>query len=93
MIGDPALAFDPLSSQGILTALYGGLCAAGAIGAELAGMPGRVAAFAEELDRVRATYRRNRQRIYAEERRWADLDFWRRRARPRNPPEANQELR
>ncbi|MFL6203100.1 MAG: NAD(P)/FAD-dependent oxidoreductase [Thermoanaerobaculia bacterium] len=78
-VGDAALAFDPLSSQGILTALYGGLRAAGAIHAELAGMPGRVAGFVEELDQVHAAYRHNRQRIYAEERRWEDRELWRRR--------------
>jgi flavin-dependent dehydrogenase len=79
-IGDAALAFDPLSSQGILTALYGGLRAARAIGAELAGTPGSMASFSEELHHVHTAYRRNRRHIYAEEQRWAERDFWRRRA-------------
>ncbi len=79
-IGDAALAFDPLSSQGILTALYSGLRAAAAIDAELNGAPGSVARLTEELENVRAAYRRNRKAIYAEEQRWAERDFWRRRA-------------
>jgi flavin-dependent dehydrogenase len=79
-IGDAALAFDPLSSQGILTALYGGLRAAGAIDSELSGKPGSVAGFTAELDRVQTAYRSNRRRIYAEEQRWAERDFWRRRS-------------
>jgi flavin-dependent dehydrogenase len=78
-IGDAALAFDPLSSQGILTALYGGLKAAQAIDAELAGERGSVAGFTRDLHRVHAAYQRNRLRIYAAERRWAERDFWRRR--------------
>jgi len=79
-IGDAAIAFDPLSSQGIFTALYSGLRAAGAIDAELSGRPGSVAGFTAELDRVQEAYRSNRRRIYAEEQRWAERDFWRRRS-------------
>ncbi|HSS49840.1 MAG TPA: NAD(P)/FAD-dependent oxidoreductase [Thermoanaerobaculia bacterium] len=78
-IGDAALAFDPLSSQGILTALYGGLRAARSIESELAGTRGSVKGFSEDLHRVHEAYRRNRLAIYAEEKRWAERDFWRRR--------------
>src|SRR6185369_2898300 len=78
-IGDAALAFDPLSSQGILTALYGGVRAAGALDAEIQGEHGSVARVSEELDNVQAAYRRNRSQIYAEEQRWPGREFWRRR--------------
>jgi flavin-dependent dehydrogenase len=78
-IGDAALAFDPLSSQGILTALYAGLQAARAIDTELAGTRGSVEGFSEDLRHVHAAYQRNRYRIYAEEQRWVERDFWRRR--------------
>jgi flavin-dependent dehydrogenase len=78
-VGDAAVAFDPLSSQGILTALYGGLRAGEAIDAELKGEAGRVAQASMDLWRVYETYLRNRRRVYEEERRWSDHAFWRRR--------------
>jgi flavin-dependent dehydrogenase len=37
--GDAALAFDPLSSQGILSALYGGMLASRTVLRELSGIP------------------------------------------------------
>jgi flavin-dependent dehydrogenase len=71
--GDAAQSFDPLSSQGILTALFGGLAAAEAV------LSGDVDAYAARLDTVRATYQRNRLLYYATEDRWPDAPFWRRR--------------
>jgi len=50
-----------------------------AIDAELTGTRGSVEGFSEDLGRVHAAYQRNRLRIYAEEQRWAERDFWRRR--------------
>ena len=40
-VGDAAISFDPLSSQGILTALFTGLRAGQAVDRALAGRPGR----------------------------------------------------
>lgn len=78
-VGDAALAFDPLSSQGMLTALYGGLRTADAIAAELQGAHGSVAHFGKDFDDIQAAYRRHRRDFYAEERRWPEREFWRRR--------------
>lgn len=81
--GDAAIAFDPLSSQGILTALYTGLRGAEALSAWLAGGAAapldayvrRVAAVAAAYDAARAGY-------YSLERRWPGEPFWARRHGP-----------
>jgi len=77
--GDSALAFDPLSSQGILTALYTGLRAGQALHAHLGGDAGALAAYAERLEEIHRAYEENRAVFYGYEARWADLPFWRRR--------------
>jgi len=78
-VGDAALSFDPLSSQGILTALYTGLRGAGAVLAALEGDAGALPAYASRLGEVRDAYRRHRAAAYAAERRWPDAPFWARR--------------
>ncbi len=80
-VGDAALALDPLSSQGIFTALYGGVRVAAALCQELAGDRGAVVSFKEDIDRVYMAYSRNRNRIYAQEQRWPGSEYWRRRHR------------
>ncbi|WP_327674035.1 FAD-dependent monooxygenase [Kitasatospora sp. NBC_00458] len=86
--GDAALAFDPLSSQGILTALHTGARAGRAVAACLAA-PGRtVAALADYtafLDGIAAAYAGNHALSYRQEQRWPDHPFWRRRHTPRPP--------
>lgn len=79
--GDAALAFDPLSSQGILTALHTGAGAGHTVALSLAGA-GRAAALAAYtafLDGIEAAYRRHHALSYHQERRWADHPFWKRR--------------
>jgi hypothetical protein len=70
---------DPLSSQGILKALRGGVFAAYASSDRLAGDRQAFARYAHfvaaEHDRERAA----RAAVYARERRWAAAPFWRRR--------------
>jgi flavin-dependent dehydrogenase len=78
-VGDAAAAFDPLSSHGIGSALAGGEWAARAVAATLAGDD---TAFAAYNERVFASYTRylwTRQAYYADEQRWPDSPFWRRR--------------
>lgn len=78
-VGDAAAAFDPLSSQGIFTALYGGLKASWALDAALEGdaeAPGRYAA---DLGRVLASYNVRRRAVYGAETRFAERLFWSRR--------------
>lgn len=75
--GDAAVAFDPLSSQGIVTALVmgreAGRVAAGEVTAEE--YEEQYAAVLEEHLALRGAY-------YGLERRWEDADFWRRRPYP-----------
>lgn len=80
-VGDAAIAFDPLSSQGIATALYTGLVGAEALDAALAGDPRALPSYAARVDSVAAAYERNLRHAYAAETRWPDRPFWSRRHR------------
>jgi flavin-dependent dehydrogenase len=71
--GDAAATFDPISSQGIVTAMQCGRNAALAI------LDGNVAGHAATVDATFERYDRTRAFVYAQERRWADAPFWRRR--------------
>ncbi len=77
--GDAAVAFDPLSSQGILTALYGGLSAGQAVDARLSGEATALAEYAGKVREARAAYLRGHRIVHAQETRWADRPFWSRR--------------
>jgi flavin-dependent dehydrogenase len=78
--GDAAVACDPLSSQGIVTALYTGLAAGRAIGAWLGGDGGAaLRAYARRAATIAASYERNRRQAYAFEPRWSGSPFWARR--------------
>ncbi|NUK51099.1 NAD(P)/FAD-dependent oxidoreductase [Streptomyces lunaelactis] len=81
-IGDAAAAFDPISSQGILTALYTGMTAARAIHARLEGDDRALTSYATNVAALLAAYQRNRHSVYALERRWAERPFWQRRLTP-----------
>jgi flavin-dependent dehydrogenase len=77
--GDAAAAFDPLSSHGLTTALWGGRHAALAAAACLAGDPEPVARYAATLRDAMSAFLRQRGSVYAHERRWPDRPFWQRR--------------
>lgn len=82
--GDAALAFDPLSSQGILTALHTGARAGRTVAACLADAGRTAAALADYkafLDGVAAAYHRNHAYAYDMEWRWPLSPFWQRRRR------------
>ncbi|MDZ4800179.1 MAG: tryptophan 7-halogenase [Bryobacteraceae bacterium] len=83
--GDAATAFDPLSSQGIISAISAGLDAAGTAAAWLAGDTKAPQAYAAVARRKYAEYLAHRQIYYGIERRWPDSRFWNAR---RVPPEA-----
>ncbi|GCE00249.1 tryptophan 7-halogenase [Embleya hyalina] len=85
-VGDAAAAFDPLSSQGILTALYTGLTAAEALDASLSGHPNALAVYRDRITSVLSAYHRNHHDAYTAERRWPDHPFWRRRHARTTPP-------
>ncbi|MGX4695563.1 NAD(P)/FAD-dependent oxidoreductase [Streptomyces sp. JNUCC 63] len=77
--GDAAVAFDPLSSQGILTALYAGLHAGQAVDAHLHGTPGTLDDYAAKVTTARTAYRLAHRATHARETRWTDHPFWSRR--------------
>ncbi|KJK55582.1 oxidoreductase [Saccharothrix sp. ST-888] len=78
-VGDAATAFDPISSQGILTALYTGMAGARALNRHLAGDDGALSSYRTDVAALLAAYRRNHLAVYALEQRWYDHPFWQRR--------------
>ncbi|WP_179136722.1 NAD(P)/FAD-dependent oxidoreductase [Candidatus Entotheonella palauensis] len=74
--GDSAMAFDPLSSQGILTALYAGLKAGSALHMALDGQAQAVTNYCGQMEAVYEAYTRQRLAAYHHERRWAWQPFW-----------------
>ena len=77
--GDAAAAYDPLSSHGIGSALAGGASAARAVVATLGGDVTAFLAYRERLLADYARYLWARSAYYADERRWPDRPFWKRR--------------
>ncbi len=77
--GDAACSFDPLSSQGLLNALFTGLAVAEAADRHLSGEDDAVAEYEQTLNQIVEIYRQNLSHWYAAEARWSDQPFWRRR--------------
>ena len=77
--GDAALSFDPLSSQGLLNALFTGLAGAEAADSHLRGDAAALGRYSEAIAGIGAVYRRHLLLWYGMERRWPDAPFWRRR--------------
>ena len=77
--GDAAMAFDPLSSQGVYKALESGIRAARAIREHLEGDTGALRSCAREMDESFDQYQVMRNKYYSMERRWPRSTFWRRR--------------
>ena len=71
--GDAAASFDPISSQGIMTAMQFGQKAAEAV------LHGNNVGYAAAVDACYERYAGTRASVYAQERRWADAPFWARR--------------
>jgi flavin-dependent dehydrogenase len=78
-VGDAACSFDPLSSQGLLHALYTGLAAAEATDRHLSGASDALPDYVETLNQVYAAYQQQLFHWYGAERRWSDKPFWQRR--------------
>ena len=78
-VGDAAISFDPLSSQGVLTALFTGFRAGMAVNRALAGDPAAIDEYGRLVGQIVLAYRRHREACYAAEWRWQDYPFWRRR--------------
>lgn len=78
-VGDAAVSFDPLSSQGLLTALYLGVQAGAALATHLDGVASTLNSYAAQVDAVYTVYEQRRLEYYGYEQRWAERPFWRRR--------------
>lgn len=78
-VGDAALAFDPLMSDGLRKALASGVAAAQVIDRLRAGDATARAAYRRHMERQYARYWAERSAFYDLERRWSDAPFWRRR--------------
>lgn len=76
-VGDAALAFDPLSSQGIFNALYTALRGAQAVVAHHRGDQLGAQAYSGQLHQVREHYLRRVQYYYQAQTRWPQAHFWR----------------
>ncbi|MEM6457226.1 MAG: hypothetical protein AAF772_19210, partial [Acidobacteriota bacterium] len=77
--GDAAVSYDPLSSHGIASALGAGYYAGCAARDHLLGRSEAFDAYRAVMQQAYATYLDLRQRAYADEQRWPDAPFWRRR--------------
>lgn len=75
-VGDAALTFDPLSSQGIFNALYTGMRGGQAVQRALEGQDTARDAYIATLHNVRRAYLRQLRYYYAGESRWPDEVFW-----------------
>lgn len=81
-VGDAAMAFDPLSSAGVMKALTSGQAAARALLAAEAGDTLALSKYSEGLATEFLTYMETRLQYYRLERRWPNSPFWKRRHQP-----------
>lgn len=77
--GDAALSFDPLSSQGMLNALYTGMKSGEAVHAALDEEWGLMDAYSARIEEIRAAYLCHYEQFYQSECRWPNHTFWSRR--------------
>ena len=78
-VGDAAMAFDPLSSQGVCAALESGRHGGLAADRRLTGDTGAVDAYATTMETTFRDYLRLRAYYYGREDRWPASPFWQRR--------------
>jgi flavin-dependent dehydrogenase len=86
-IGDAAMSFDPLSSQGMFNAMAGAMQLANLItdsGPEFLTDPNKMAqvqnVYQQQLDSIWQHYLRHKNIFYSQEQRWSNSPFWLRRA-------------
>jgi flavin-dependent dehydrogenase len=78
-IGDAAMAFDPLSSQGVFKAVESGLRAARAIHDNFSDRSRALAEYERAVHEDFNQYLHTREFYYSQEERWSKSIFWRRR--------------
>jgi len=77
--GDAALAFDPLSGQGVLKSIETGTRCAAAIVGYLAGDPGAFKSYDSWVQETYETYLSVRRHFYGAVPHWPNSQFWKRR--------------
>ena len=76
-VGDAAVSFDPLSSQGIYNAIYTGLRGAEAVNAVLNNNDrSLLVQYDERIKSIRDAYRQEVSQYYRQEQRWSEHLFW-----------------
>ena len=78
-IGDAAMAFDPLSSQGIYKAIKSGINAAGIIHEQFTHNINALENYSNSLNATFEKYMQLRKLYYLKEKRWSQSLFWKRR--------------
>ncbi len=78
-VGDAAISFDPISSQGLLNALFTGLAAAEAVDRYLEGNAPALSEYVKVIGGIRDAYWQHLKFCYAGETRWPQAFFWQRR--------------
>jgi flavin-dependent dehydrogenase len=78
-VGDAAMTFDPLSSQGITKGLRSGVLASYAVADYFKGTAAGLEKYEALATREFEDYLEARADFYGQERRWEDSPFWRRR--------------
>ena len=73
------MTFDPLSSQGLLHALFTGLAAAEAADSYLSGDTGAPIRYQQIMGGIQHAYRQHLASSYSSETRWPAAPFWQRR--------------
>ncbi len=78
-VGDAAMSFDPLSSQGIYKGLNSGIEAAKTIDEVFSGNREALSAYSKSIETAFANYLQVRKTHYLKNQRWAGSAFWKRR--------------
>ena len=78
-IGDAAMAFDPLSSQGIYKAIKSGISSAKLINEHFNGNSTALQNYSNSLNAAFEKYLQQRKLYYGDEKRWPGELFWKRR--------------
>jgi len=78
-VGDAAMSFDPLSSQGIYKAIESGIRATKLIHSKFINKRNRLESYSNSLDNAFEKYLHLRRLYYLKEQRWPESSFWKRR--------------
>ena len=78
-VGDAAMSFDPLSSQGIYKAMESGISAAKSIHGKFINRRNTFESYSRSVDEAFEKYLSLRKLYYLKEQRWSESCFWRRR--------------